>query len=48
MSKNKRHGFVIALGMFLSSILDPKTKAQTEMLDRKGSREKTEPGRENQ
>ncbi len=48
MKQRKRHGFVIAFGMFLSSILDPKTKVQTEMLDRKDSRDKTEPGRENQ
>jgi hypothetical protein len=48
VKQSKRHGFVIAFGMFLSSILDPKTKVQTEMLDRKDSRDTTEPGRENQ
>ena len=48
MTKRKRHGFVIAFGMFMSSILDPKTKVQTEMLDRKDSRDTTEAGRENQ
>ena len=42
------NSFVIAFGMFIASILDPKTKVQTEMLDSKDSRDRTEPGRENE
>ena len=31
----------------MASILDPKTKAQTEMRDKQQTRERTEPGKEN-
>ncbi len=40
-------GYVIAIGMFLASILDPKTKVMTELVDKKQSRERTDPGKEN-
>ena len=42
-----RSGFPIALGMFLASILDAKTKITTEMIDTKKNRDTTQPGREN-
>ena len=48
MKRRSPNSFAIAFGMFFASILDPKTKMQTEMLDRKDSRDTTEPGRENQ
>ena len=48
MKRRKPNSFAIAFGMFIASILDPKSKVQTEMLDRKDSRDRTEPGRENQ
>lgn len=38
---------MIAIGMFIASILDPKTKVTTEMIDRKKNRERKEPGKEN-
>ncbi len=48
MKRRRPNSFVIAFGMFIASILDPKTKVQTEMFDFKDGRDRTEPGRENQ
>lgn len=45
--KRQGGGTLIAIGMFFASILDPKTKILTEMINRKQSRERTEPGKEN-
>ena len=46
-SRSASSGFSIAIGMFLASILDPKTKIMTEMIDTKKNRDTTEPGKEN-
>ena len=45
--RRKNHDFVIAFGLFLASVFDPKTGVQTEMLDRKDSRDRVDPGKEN-
>jgi hypothetical protein len=46
-AKRRGGGSLIAIGMFFASILDPKTRLLTELIDRKQSRERTEPGKEN-
>ncbi len=46
-ARKKSHDFVIAIGLFMASILDPKTKVQTEMQDKKQSRDRVDPGKEN-
>ena len=46
--RRKSHDLVIAFGLFMASLLDPKTKVQTEQVDRFKKGERTEPGRENQ
>jgi hypothetical protein len=38
---------LVGIGWFIASLLDPKTKVQTELIDRKYNRERTEPGKEN-
>lgn len=45
--RRKSHDFVIAFGLILASIFDPKIRVQTEMLDRKDSRDRVDPGKEN-
>ena len=48
LQRRKSHNLVIAFGLFMASLLDPKAKVQTEQLDRFKKGERTEPGRENQ
>lgn len=38
---------MIAIGMFIASIPGPKTKLMIELIDRKQSRDRTEPGKQN-
>jgi hypothetical protein len=45
--RTKAKDFVIAFGLFMASILDPKTRVQTEMLDKKQTRDRVDPGKEN-
>ena len=45
--RKKSNDFVIVFGLFMASILDPKTKVQTEMQDKKQSRDRVDPGKEN-
>jgi hypothetical protein len=46
-SRSAASGISIAIGMFLASILDPKTRITTEMIDTKKNRDTTDPGKEN-
>ncbi len=45
--RNSGGSVLVGIGLFMASLLDPKTKVQTELIDRKQSRERTEPGKEN-
>jgi hypothetical protein len=45
--RNSSGSVLVGIGLFMASLLDPKTKVQTELIDRKQSRERTEPGKEN-
>jgi len=39
---------MVIIGLFLSSVLDPRTKPAVEELDRNKSTRRTDPGRENE
>lgn len=45
--RNSGGSVLVGIGLFLASLLDPKTKVQTELIDRRQNRERTEPGKEN-
>lgn len=41
-------GAMVTIGLFLSSVLDPRTRPAVEELDRNKSTRRTDPGRENE
>jgi hypothetical protein len=45
--RNSGGSVLVSIGLFMASLLDPKTKIQTELIDRKQSREHVDPGKEN-
>jgi hypothetical protein len=44
----RKQGAMLIIGLFLSSVLDPRTKPAVEQLDRIKSTRRTDPGRENE
>ena len=46
--KRPASGFALMLGMFFSSILDPKTRITSDLIQKRRDGEKVEAGRENE